>query len=58
MTMTFAILLGIIFLMEIGAGIAAYQLKGKVSKVDIVIDKSSILFPEIFLKTSFFTGTA
>jgi hypothetical protein len=30
MTLTFAILLGIIFLMEIGAGIAAYHLKGQV----------------------------
>ena len=31
MTFTFAILLGIIFLMEIGAGIAAYRLKHEVS---------------------------
>lgn len=31
MTLTFAILLGIIFLMEIGAGIAAYHLKGQVN---------------------------
>ena len=30
MTLTFAILLGMIFLMEIGAGIAAYKLKGRV----------------------------
>jgi len=30
MTLTFAILMGIIFLMEIGAGIAAYKLKGQV----------------------------
>ena len=29
MTFTFAILLGIIFLMEVGAGIAAYKLKSK-----------------------------
>ena len=32
MTLTFAILLGIIFLMEIGAGIAAYHLKGQVHR--------------------------
>jgi len=31
MTLTFAVLLGIIFLMEIGAGIAAYKLKGQVN---------------------------
>ena len=31
MTLTFSILLGIIFLMEIGAGIAAYKLKSQVS---------------------------
>merc|ERR1711937_705598 len=31
MTTTFAFLLGIIFLMEIGAGIAAYKLKGQVN---------------------------
>ena len=30
MTLTFSILLGIIFLMEIGAGIAAYKLKSQV----------------------------
>ena len=30
MTFTFAVLLGIIFLMEIGAGIAAYRLKSEV----------------------------
>ena len=30
MTLTFSILLGIIFLMEIGAGIAAYRLKSEV----------------------------
>ena len=30
MTLTFAVLMGIIFLMEIGAGIAAYKLKGQV----------------------------
>ena len=30
MTLTFAILLGIIFLMEVGAGIAAYKLKHQV----------------------------
>ena len=33
MTLTFGILLGIIFLMEIGAGIAAYQLKGQVDNL-------------------------
>jgi len=31
MTMTFAILLAVIFVMEIGAGIAAYKLKGQVN---------------------------
>ena len=31
MTLTFSILLGIIFLMEIGAGIAAYKLKSQVT---------------------------
>jgi len=30
MTTTFAVLMGVIFLMEIGAGIAAYKLKGQV----------------------------
>jgi len=30
MTITFAVLMGVIFLMEIGAGIAAYKLKGEV----------------------------
>ena len=30
MTLTFAVLLGIIFLMEVGAGIAAYRLKNQV----------------------------
>jgi len=30
MTLTFAVLMGVIFLMEIGAGIAAYKLKGQV----------------------------
>merc|ERR1711972_1060557 len=30
MTTTFAVLIGVIFLMEIGAGIAAYKLKGQV----------------------------
>ena len=33
MTLTFAALLGIIFLMEIGAGIAAYKLKGQVKSL-------------------------
>merc|ERR1712172_195432 len=36
MTLTFAALLGIIFLMEIGAGIAAYKLKGQVN--DLLYD--------------------
>jgi len=36
MTLTFAILLGVIFLMEIGAGIAAYKLKGQVN--DLLYD--------------------
>ncbi len=40
MTLTFAILLGIIFLMEIGAGIAAYHLKGQ---VQILIHQSPYL---------------
>merc|ERR1712215_58939 len=31
MTLTFAVLLGVIFLMEIGAGVAAYKLKGQVN---------------------------
>ena len=30
MTLTFALLMAVIFLMEIGAGIAAYKLKGQV----------------------------
>jgi CD63 antigen len=33
MTLTFGVLLGIIFLMEIGAGIAAYQLKGQMNEL-------------------------
>merc|ERR1711971_255035 len=33
MTLTFAILLGIIFLMEVGAGIAAYKLKHQVNAI-------------------------
>merc|ERR1712066_576201 len=33
MTLTFAILLGIIFLMEVGAGIAAYKLKHQVNHI-------------------------
>ena len=37
MTLTFALLLGIIFLMEVGAGIAAYQLRGQVQKWLFVI---------------------
>jgi len=36
MTFTFAILMGVIFLMEIGAGIAAYKLKGQVN--DLLYD--------------------
>merc|ERR1712012_384107 len=32
MTTTFAVLMGVIFLMEIGAGIAAYKLKGQVDR--------------------------
>ena len=34
MTTTFAVLMGVIFLMEIGAGIAAYKLKGQVIRSD------------------------
>eukprot|EP00088_Acartia_fossae_P001729 TRINITY_DN10689_c0_g1_i1.p1 TRINITY_DN10689_c0_g1~~TRINITY_DN10689_c0_g1_i1.p1 ORF type:complete len:246 (+),score=68.69 TRINITY_DN10689_c0_g1_i1:57-794(+) len=37
MTLTFALLLGIIFLMEVGAGIAAYQLRGQ---VNLLIEKN------------------
>ena len=37
MTLTFAVLLGVIFLMEVGAGIAAYKLKHQVSSFVISI---------------------
>jgi len=40
MTLTFAILLGMIFLMEIGAGIAAYKLKGRVN--DLIYDNMEL----------------
>ena len=36
MTTTFAVLMGVIFLMEIGAGIAAYKLKGQVIKIMLI----------------------
>ena len=38
MTTTFAVLMGVIFLMEIGAGIAAYKLKGQVIRSDFEKD--------------------
>lgn len=40
MTTTFAVLMGVIFLMEIGAGIAAYKLKGQVIGSDLKSESS------------------
>jgi len=43
MTLTFAILLGVIFLMEIGAGIAAYKLKGKINgMIEVNMEKGMV----------------
>ena len=42
MTLAFAFLLGVIFLMEVGAGIAAYQLRGKVKKLILTLKDQGV----------------
>ena len=56
MTLTFAILLGIIFLMEVGAGIAAYKLKHQVRSSVIITTRQYLCQVNAIINTNMEKG--
>ena len=59
MTFTFAVLLGIIFLMEVGAGIAAYKLKSQAriqNDIMVLLNKMKIFQVKHLLETNMEKG--